>query len=167
MGRAIRRTVMTLRKISLLSLTVFLTCFSSVALPGGLIGQERTELSQRASQLELRMTRPAVIRLLGAPTWASIPGDTGAFALEVPEIGLELRWKNRPCLPVVVAFDGNLRVNGWDEGRVCLDPPDLADPSPYYSCDKANRRHYCLAEPLEIGEASRAYRRSPRPSLRL
>jgi hypothetical protein len=111
-----------------------------------LVGDLRgmTALSQKASQLKMGMTREAVIRLLGSPTWASIPGDTGEFAIPAPQIALELFWRNPDCAPVVVDFDYNLRVIGWDEGRaICGKDAHLFQPSEEYSCNKSDRAKFC------------------------
>jgi hypothetical protein len=89
------------------------------------------------------MSREAVIQLIGPATWASIPSDTGEFGIPDPSIRLELYWRNPGCTPVVVDFDSNLGVVGWDEGRVCLEGSELAEPSDEYSCAKPDRARYC------------------------
>jgi hypothetical protein len=103
-----------------------------------------TELSGKASTLRSGMTRYAVVRLLGSPTWATIPGDDGDFAIPDPRIALELFWHNPGCNPVVVDFDHNLRVIGWDEGRAyCGTNAHLLEPSDKYSCNKPDRAKFC------------------------
>jgi len=102
-----------------------------------------TELSKKASQLKMGMSRQAVIRLLGPATWASIPGDEGEFPIPDPRIKLELYWRNPGCAPVVVDFNRNLRVIGWGEGRLCIKDAHLLEPSDEYSCKKPDRAKFC------------------------
>jgi len=68
----------------------------------------KTSLSKKAGYLKLGMTKAQVIKLLGPPTWAD--SDEG--------VPLELAWRNGKCNPVVVTFDKQIKVDGWDEGRV-------------------------------------------------
>lgn len=111
----------------------------------GIAAAEVTELSQTASRLQTGMSRQSVIDLLGHPTWAVIPGDSGELALPDPRIGLELYWQNSPCGPVIVQFSATKReVTGWDEGRaICGEGSHLLEPSASYSCDKSDRVNYC------------------------
>lgn len=128
-----------MRKVyfGLLVLSVILIAFYS-AMAGKI-----TALSKKASQLKMGMSREIVIQLLGPATWASIPSDTGEFAIPDPSIKLELYWRNPGCTPVVVDFDSNLRVVGRDEGRVCLDGSELSEPTDEYSCAKHDRVRFC------------------------
>ena len=121
----------------ILAISVITLLFSSAF--AGKISQ----LSKKASQLTMGMSREAVIQLLGPATWASIPSDKGEFAIPDPGIKLELYWRNLGCVPVVVDFDSNLRVIGWDEGRVCIEGAHLSEPSEEYSCNKTDRSKFC------------------------
>jgi hypothetical protein len=121
----------------ILAISVITLLFSSAF--SGKISQ----LSKKASQLTMGMSREAVIHLLGPATWASIPSDKGEFAIPDPGIKLELYWRNPGCVPVVVDFDSNLRVIGWDEGRVCIEGAHLSEPSEEYSCSKPDRSTFC------------------------
>ena len=72
----------------------------------------RTELSKKAMQLHIGMTREEVLKLLGKPTWAQ----------SYKGMPLDWSWRNGQCLPVDVTFNESLRVNGFNQGRVtCLD----------------------------------------------
>ena len=102
-----------------------------------------SQLSKKASQLKMGISREAVIQLLGPATWASIPSDKGEFAIPGPETRLELFWNNPCCVPVVVDFDRNLRVIGWDEGRLCTEDAHLLEPPEGYSCKKPDRGKFC------------------------
>jgi len=105
---------------------------------------EVTTLSQKASELKLRMSRKAVINLLGHPTWAVMPSDKGEWALPDSRIKLELYWKNTPCSPVIVQFNSAYKVTGWDEGRgFCGKDVHLFEPSNEYSCGKSDRKIFC------------------------
>lgn len=87
----------------------------------------KTELSKKAAHLREGMTKEQVIKLLGPPTWANT--DKG--------VPLTLGWRNDNCNPVVVTFDKNLLVNGWDEGRVeCSDSTYTDVPDDQYLCSK-------------------------------
>jgi hypothetical protein len=105
---------------------------------------EVTELSKKASLLELGMTRKAVIKFLGHSTWAILPSDKGEWSLPDPRIKLELYWQNRPCSPVVVSFNNEYRVTGWDEGRgFCGEDVSVVEPTDEYLCDKSDRKNIC------------------------
>ncbi len=105
---------------------------------------EVTDLSKKASRLNMRMSQQAVIALFGHPTWAVIPNDKGDWALPDPRRKLELYWKNTPCSPVIVSFNSAYRVTGWDEGwGFCGKDAHLGTPSNEYSCGKADRSKFC------------------------
>lgn len=128
-----------MKKIQVLIVALIVAFPLSHALSG-----EITSLSRKASGLKIGMTRQAVINLLGASTWAVIPGDQGDLALPDPRIRLELYWKNPPCSPVVVQFDSSYKVTGWDEGRaICGKDAHLFEPSNEYLCGKADRTKFC------------------------
>ncbi len=125
--------------ISIIVLTLMIVLPLSYAVSG-----EVTDLSQKAKKLNLRMTRQAVIGLLGRPTWAVIPSDGGEFTLPDPRVKLDLYWKNTPCSPVIVMFNSAYRVTGWDEGwGFCGKNVHLFSPSDDYSCAKADRVKFC------------------------
>lgn len=105
--------------------------------------QGRTAISKKAGSLKIGMTRQAVIALLGPATWASIPGDKGDFELPDPSFSLQLRWPSPGCFPVVANFDQSGKLNGWDEGRVCIKDADKFVPSAEYSCAKKDRSRLC------------------------
>jgi len=108
--------------------------------------QEITPLSAKAGRLDVGLTRPQVVKRLGRPTWAVLPGDTGDFKIPDPSVWLALVWKNAPCAPVVVDFDRNEKVIGWDEGRsVCGKDVELLrlEPSASRSCTLAGRSNFC------------------------
>lgn len=126
-----------MKRPCLLTFVVFLVC-QSVA---GAV--EPTPLSQKAAQLKYGMSRTAVIDLLGNPDWASIPGDSGDYALPDPSFGLELRWRNAGCSSVAVLFNLQQRVNGWDEGRLCVKGVEELEPNANYACSKSDRKRYC------------------------
>ena len=118
-------------------LLVFL--LPAVAFTGGV-----TNLSKKAANLKLGMSRKAAINLLGRATWAVIPSDKGELALPDPRIRLELYWKNPGCTTVVVQFNKHFKVTGWDEGRAyCGKDAHLFEPSGEYSCSEPNRAKYC------------------------
>ena len=104
----------------------------------------KTALSKKASMLKFKLTKKEVIRLLGPATWAVIPGDTGDFTLPGKTFGLVLYWKNDPCTPVIVDFNIDFRVTGWDEGwAICGEEAQYFGPSDDYSCSKPDRSSYC------------------------
>lgn len=108
--------------------------------------QEITPLSAKAGQLDIGLTRYQVVSRLGRATWAVVPGDTGDFKLPDSSISLILIWKNAPCAPVVVDFDRNGKVIGWDEGRgICGKDVELLrlEPSANSSCALADRSNFC------------------------
>ena len=113
-------------------------------LPAFVFAGQATELSKRASSLKTGMSRNAVIKLLGPPTWAIIPGDAYDFTLPDPRIKLELYWKNPGCSPVIVQFNASDKVTGWDEGRIyCGKEAYLFEPAKDYSCENSERARYC------------------------
>ena len=72
--------------------------------------------------------------------------DGGELARD-DEFGLELRWMNKKgCNAVGVLFDNNLKVNGWDEGRLCIEDVELFFPGDEYLCEKEDRSKYCGLE---------------------
>ena len=116
----------------------------SILLPAFLFAGRTTELSKKASSLKAGMSRNSVIKLLGNPTWAIIPGDAYDFTLPDPRIKLELYWKNPGCSPVIVQFNARYKVTGWDEGRIyCGKDAYLFEPAGNYSCNKSDRIRYC------------------------
>jgi hypothetical protein len=125
--------------------TRILVFFSlSIHLPAVLFAGQTTELSKKASNLKIGMSRNSVIRLLGPPAWAIIPGDAYDFTLPDPRIKLELYWKNPGCSPVIVQFNARNKVTGWDEGRIyCGKDAYLFEPAEEYLCDKPDRKKYC------------------------
>ncbi len=99
---------------------------------------------KKGIEAKLRMSRQAVIGILGRPTWAVIPSDGGDFALPDPRVKLDLYWKNTPCSPVIVMFNSAYRVTGWDEGiGFCVKNVHLFSPGNEYSCAKADRAKFC------------------------
>ncbi|UCG94450.1 MAG: hypothetical protein JSW13_01440 [Candidatus Aerophobus sp.] len=123
---------------------VFVIILLVFLLPALVFSGGVTNLSKKAANLELGMSRKTVINLLGRATWAVIPSDKGEFALPDPRIRLELYWKNPGCAPVIVQFNKNLKVIGWDEGRAyCGKDAHLFEPSGRYSCSKSDRAKYC------------------------
>ena len=126
--------------ISILILTLMIVLPLSYAFSG-----EVTSLSKKASEINTRMPKKTVIRLLGLPTWAVIPSDGGEFALPDPvRVKLELYWKNTPCSPVIVSFNSAYRVIGQDEGwGFCGKDAHITEPSNDYSCGKADRSISC------------------------
>lgn len=114
-----------------------------IAMPSKRTSQKQASLSDRASQLQLQMTRQEVIAHLGSPTWAIIPKDTGEWALPDPRIKLELHWRNGDCTSVAVSFGDRQEVVGWDEGRVCVGGAIELLPRAEHSCARADRQRYC------------------------
>ena len=111
---------------------------------GATLAAASTTLSKQASTLEVGMGRPEVLALLGKPTWAVLPKDTGNKQIIDSRTKLELHWKNGVCAPVVVQFGKALRVTGWDEGRMfCGSYPPQVLPKQAYSCAKKDRVKYC------------------------
>jgi hypothetical protein len=128
-------------KLHISNVILFLLLFLSTpyAFPG-----EITNLSKKASELKIGMSRQAIISLLGHPTWAVIPSDKGRLSLPDSRIRLTLYWKNAPCTPVIVQFDSAYKATGWSEGRVsCGKDVHLLDPSNEYSCAKVDRSKFC------------------------
>jgi hypothetical protein len=116
----------------------------SILLPAFLFAGKTTELSKKASNLKIGMSRNSVIKLLGPPTWARIPGDAYDFTLPDPRIKLELYWKNPGCSPVIVQFNARFKVTGWEEGRIyCGKDAYLFEPTEDCLCNKPGRERYC------------------------
>ncbi len=126
--------------ISILILTLIIILPWSYAVSG-----EITDLSKKASEINIRMPKKTVIRLLGRPTWAVIPSDGGEFAIRAPAmVKLELFWKNIPCSPVIVSFNSAYRVVGQDEGwGFCGKDAHITEPTNEYLCGKADRAKFC------------------------
>jgi hypothetical protein len=134
------RTMIKLRKITI----ILSICLSVFLLPLSAYSGGVTKLSKKASRLKIGMSRQSVLTLLGRPTWAIIPGDSGDFSLPDPRLKLELYWKNPGCSPVVVQFNAGLKVTGWDEGRAyCGKDAHLLQPTDAYSCHKSDRVRFC------------------------
>ena len=114
----------------------------SILLPALVFAGKATDLSIKASKLKTGMPRSSVIKLLGPPAWAVIPGDAYDFTLPDPRIKLELYWKNPGCSPVIVQFNASDKVTGWDEGRIyCGKDAYLFEPAKSYSCDHYSHGH--------------------------
>lgn len=76
-----------------------------------------TELSRKAARLQNGMPRSKVILLLGRPDWVIVPTDVDED-WECPRgVALCLVWRNGRNYPVIVDFDPNYSVCGWEEGR--------------------------------------------------
>jgi len=102
-----------------------------------------TDLSRKAANVRSGMTRTQVLNLLGPPTWALLPTDSGDWA-EAIDDGFNLMWRNGKCNPVTVTFDNRARVDGRDEGTaVCDEKTWTAVPRPEYACTKKDRVKYC------------------------
>ena len=94
----------------------------------------KTALSKKAAHLKVSMTKAQVLKLLGSATWGD--SDKG--------VPLTLAWRNGNCNPVVVTFDKNMKVNGWDEGRVeCKDSTYTDVPDVEYSCEDPHNLGIC------------------------
>lgn len=110
--------------------------------------QEAPPALARASQfaqkdLKLGMSRSDVIRKLGKPNWAAIPGDEGQLSLPDASFGLELRWSNPACRDVVVMFSPPPhQVIGWDDGASYCKMPIKADYEDF-SCELPDRKQFC------------------------
>ena len=125
--------------ITIMIIAVFVILPLSYAFSG-----ETTILSKKASQLKFGMSKQATIGLLGQPTWVIIPSDEGEFSLPNSRIRLELYWKNTPCAPVIVQFDGKYKTIGWDQGiAFCGKDVYLFEPPEEYLCTKADRAKFC------------------------
>lgn len=122
---------------------IFILCicsFVGAAAPQVENPKPQTQLSKKASKIGIRMSRKAVIKLLGKPTWAIIPEDN--------QIGwqFELWWDNMPYTPVIVHFDKNHRVTYVEEGLWKNVKPGqrgyigLGDE---YGADQPDRKLYC------------------------
>ena len=95
----------------------------------------KTPLSKKAANLKLGMSKAQAIKLLGSPTWAD--SDEG--------IPLTLAWSNGKCNPVVVTFNKQIKVDGWDEGRVeCLTSTYTDLPDDQYLCSNPNNSAMCV-----------------------
>jgi hypothetical protein len=106
---------------------------------------EELSLASRrvAEEMKLGMTRQDTLRLLGPADWASIRGDTGAYAMPDDEsFGLELRWKNPRCRDVLVMFSPEERVIGWDAGADYCRAQHSADRADF-ACTKPDRAKLC------------------------
>lgn len=94
----------------------------------------KTALSKKAADLKVGMTKAQVLELLGPATW----GDSDK------EVPLTLAWSNGNCNPVVVTFDKNMKVDGWDEGRVeCRSSTYTDVPDVQYSCEDPHNLGIC------------------------
>lgn len=109
--------------------------------------QGRTALSEKAATIKTGASQAAVVKLLGAPTWAVLPTDKGSLQLPDPDIRLELRWDNAPCFPVAVLFDRGYLVSGIDAGFLCKQDLKVPKPPDSMSCSKPDRRKYCQPMP--------------------
>lgn len=108
------------------------------------IEPKETSLSGKARLLSMGLDRATVLDLLGTATWAVLPTDDGPWALPDPSWSLELYWRNSGCfLPVVVSFNATGRVNGWNQGRVCVSTPTAGEPGEKYSCSRTDREELC------------------------
>lgn len=100
-------------------------------------------LSKKVNNLTLGMHRKEVIRSLGLPDWVALWGDRGMLAPPTREIALELRWKNPECREILVMFDENENVIGWDDGaHFCKDQLPLKGREPF-ECSQPDRAQYC------------------------
>lgn len=94
----------------------------------------KTGLSKKAANLKVGMTKAQVLELLGPATWGD--SDKG--------IPLTLAWRNGNCNPVVVTFDKNMKVDGWDEGRVECKSSTYTDvPDVQYACEDPHNLGIC------------------------
>jgi RNA polymerase subunit RPABC4/transcription elongation factor Spt4 len=106
------------------------------------IRSQVTTLSTKANALKMKMVKHEVIRILGAPTWAITPEDTGEWALP-PEFSFELMWRNGVCNPVVASFEGS-ELNGWSEGRgACQQETYKWVPGDDFLCSQSDRASFC------------------------
>ncbi len=94
----------------------------------------KTALSKKAITLKMGMSKDQVRALLGNPTWAeSSPGEPLAWS-----------WRNDPCSPVVVTFDKNMKVKGYDQGRSeCVAQTYKGVPGDAYLCSKNEQKLPC------------------------
>jgi hypothetical protein len=93
--------------------------------------------------LRLNLSRSDVIREMGKPDWAAIPGDKGTLALPDESFGLELRWNNPECRDVVVMFSPPPhRVIGWDDGMTYC-RTGIKDDHSDFSCNLPDRKQFC------------------------
>jgi len=94
----------------------------------------KTKLSKKAAHLKVGMTKAQVLELLGSATWGD--ADKG--------VPLTLAWRNGNCNPVVVTFNKNMKVDGWDEGRVeCRDSTYTDVPDVQYACEDPDNLGIC------------------------
>ena len=120
----------------------YFICFLSFVMSSSIIANvphqkkylPHTALSKKALKLKVGMTREEVYKLLGQPTWGqSYEGQP-----------LDWTWRNGKCNPVDVTFDENLRVNGFDEGRVECDTNVYTDvPSDKHLCSNPDVKKLC------------------------
>ena len=93
--------------------------------------------------LKLGMSRNDVIRRMGKPDWAIIPGDKKPLSLPDATFGLELRWHNPACRNVVVMFSPPpYRVIGWDSGATYCSRR-AKENYDALSCALPDRNHLC------------------------
>jgi hypothetical protein len=107
-------------------------------------GNGETELSSRARNVKIDMTRTAAIALLGTPTWAVLSTDGDKEAIPDSRISFVLYWKNPGCNTVIVEFDSDGRATGWDEGRICYPEWEINNLADKYLCTSKARRSKCL-----------------------
>ena len=100
----------------------------------------KTELSKKALNLKLGMTKTEVLELLETPpTWAN--EDRGESLVWI--------WQNGICNPVEVTFNHDMTVSGFDEGRAeCLTKAYFALPDDKYICKHLDRQKSCKVPKL-------------------
>jgi hypothetical protein len=106
-------------------------------------GNGETQLASRARNVEVGMTRTAVIALLGSPTWAVLSTDGDREAIPDSNISFVLYWKNPGCNTVIVEFDRDGRAAGWDEGRICYPEWEINNLADKYLCSSKGRSSKC------------------------
>ena len=105
---------------------------------------ETTGLSTKAQGLKIDMTRTQVLRVLGKPKWAAIPGDRGPMSLKDKSFGLELRWENPGCRDITVLFAADtMKTVAWDDGSERCDYKEDLPNKEAFSCELADRKQYC------------------------
>ncbi len=108
-----------------------------------------TETSKAANRLEKGMQLNTVLSILGEPSWAILPKDSGKYSLNQPpdtpedkKAAFELLWANGDCAPVSVYFTQYYKVIGWERGLNC-GPNAVTELPEKYSCDRSDRSRYC------------------------
>lgn len=112
---------------------------------GGRVRGRGQNAASRTRGLREGLSRTEVIRLLGFPSWAVLPGDRGNFDTLDRSMheALILVWPVPGCNPMTVVFNDSMQVMVWDGGGQVCTMGDAVNPTRQHSCARRDRRRYC------------------------